>query len=87
MKRKYLLLILLVLFSLALAAPQAGTRLAWFLPLTGSGGQAASASSQASFTIGQSATGSFASPATRIGLGFWQAETIRYRALLPVVKK
>ena len=91
-QRKHILLFLIVTLSLVLpaavlAAPQAGTQLAWFLPLTGIGGQGVSLNYQAGITIGQAAIGNFSGSGTRIGLGFWQAQTILYPLFLPQVKK
>ena len=91
-KRKLLLLLLVVSLTLVLpaavlAAPQADVHLAWFLPLTGSGGQGVSSNYQADLTIGQAAIGNFSGSGTRIGLGFWQAQTILYPLFLPQVKK
>jgi hypothetical protein len=74
MKRITLILVLAVLLILAgsvLAMESTNYQLAWFTPLTGSGGKANSTNYAVNFTVGQSAIGTASSTNYKVCLGYW----------------
>ncbi|MFL7790939.1 MAG: hypothetical protein AB8I69_02270 [Anaerolineae bacterium] len=88
MKYITLILILAALLILAggvLAMESTDYKLAWFLPLNGSGGKSSSTSYVTNFTVGQSAVG--AASSTNYGgcLGYWCGIEIDYAIYLPLV--
>jgi hypothetical protein len=88
MKRITLILILAALLILAggvLAMESTNYQLAWFTPLTGSGGKASSTDYAVNFTVGQSAIGTTSSTNYEVCLGYWCGSEIEYAIYLPLV--
>jgi hypothetical protein len=88
MKRITLILVLAVFLILAgsvLAMESTNYQLAWFTPLTGSGGQASSTNYAINFTVGQSAIGTASSTNYAGCLGYWCGSQIEYTTYLPLV--
>lgn len=79
-----LLAALLIPAGALLAMESTNYRLAWFVPLTGSGGQVTSANYAVNLTAGQSVIGNTSSPAMAACLGYWCGEPAR-SLYLPVV--
>lgn len=69
-----LLAALLIPAGALLAMESTNYRLAWFVPLTGSGGQATSANYAVNLTAGQSVIGTTSGPAMAACLGYWCGE-------------
>jgi hypothetical protein len=89
MKRTRLILILAALLILAggvLAMESTNYQLAWFTPLTGSGGKASSTNYAVDFTVGQSAIGTASSTSYGACLGYWCAEW-EHRIYVPLVMR
>lgn len=88
MKYKTLILTLTALLIFAggvLAMESADYKLAWLVPLNGSGGKASSTSYAIDFTIGQSAIGTAASTNYKGCLGYWCGIETAYAIYLPLV--
>lgn len=66
------LLLLLLLPSSGKAMNSANYRLDWFAPMTGTGGASISLNYSMDLTVGQTVTGSEASPGYAMNLGYWQ---------------
>ena len=80
-----LLAALLIPAGALLAMESTHYRLAWFTPLTGSGGTAATSTNYAvNLTVGQSAIGTASSTAMTACLGYWCGESTGV-LYLPVV--
>lgn len=76
----------LLLTSTAIAMESENYKLAWFTPLTSSGGGSASSTSYAiNFTVGQSVIGSSDSANYESCLGFWCGGAAEHRIYLPLV--
>ena len=78
-----LCLLVMLLASSAHAMQSTNYRLDWFVPLTGSGGTAASTHYAAQLTVGQSVSG--AGMQYNNGLGFWYGVYMEWLRYLPVV--
>ena len=80
-----ILVALLVLASSVLAMESTHYSLAWFTPMTGSGGTAASSNYSVSFTVGQSAVGATSSTNYEGCLGYWCQGGVTFSIYLPLV--
>ena len=75
----------ILLFTLsAQAMTSTNYKLDWYVPLSGGGGHASSASYAIDFTVGQTASGNAASTTYSAGLGFWTAVWQRW-LYLPLI--
>lgn len=75
----------LLLASVALAMSSTNYALDWFTPLAGTGGSASSTNYAVTFTVGQSAAGTFSSTNYGACLGYWCGTAVEYSVYLPVV--
>lgn len=80
------LLLSLLLPSSGMAMNSANYQLAWFAPMTGTGSFAQSPNYHMDLTVGQTVTGSIASPGFTMNLGYWQ-NWDELMIFLPVVAK
>jgi hypothetical protein len=92
MKRATILFILVILLlwaSNALAISSPNFRLDWFTPMTGAGGGAVSSTHYAAnFTVGQTVVGASTSEHYGSGLGYWYGLLMNIlRNFLPLVTK
>ncbi len=88
MKRMPLILILIASLLLITGAGSAMSssayQLAWYPPLTGSGGVSASPHYAMHFTVGQTAGDASAGPSYKIGLGYWHGIAPEFLTRLPI---
>jgi len=86
----FLTFILLLLLSLTLPASamqSASYKVDWLVPITGSGGNAASSFYSADFTLGQSVIGSESGVNTADCLGYWCGSGGEYYIMLPLITR
>ncbi len=82
----FLALIGLLLFTgVALGMGSGQYDLAWFHPLTGSGGPVSSTAMDMDFTLGQSATGVSSSSHFQVELGYWPGITAKRYLHIPLL--
>ena len=80
-----LVLTVILLFTLsAQAMTSTNYKLDWYVPLSGGGGHASSASYAIDYTVGQTASGNASSTSYSTGLGFWAAVWQRW-IYLPLI--